>query len=385
MNKFQKMKSFFSPRDYSIVRVPLRTKMHRITIACVMSFILGLSQHHVAAHETKRTIGPVTAIVTLMPEKPVIGDTLQLTIEVTAEKNVEVLMPEFGSLLRQLQIVDFSPNERLSADGQSIFTQRYKLRSPSSGDHIVPPIFIEFIDRRPGEKEAPDGEDAYTLETDPINFKVASVVIEDATDELRPELLEPINRDLIDNDSNIPYLTYLAVAVGTLLFGAAATYLFKLYQRQAMLKSAYEIAKRKLDQLVEKKLPESGKVGEFYVGLTQIIRKYLENRFELRAPDLTTEEFLETVADSAELTNDHKKLLREFLRHADLVKFAGVEPSESDINESVAKATTFLDETSQNSPLMIDPEQANQQAKAAAAATTSKTSQPMTTGEVQNG
>lgn len=385
MNRFHGIKSIHACKYCLFASCIPQKKILRFAFTLTILFIAWVVQRPVTAHETKRTIGPVTAIVTLMPEKPVIGDTLQLTIEVTAEKNVEVLMPEFGEALRQLQIVDFSPNERLSADGQSIFTQRYKLRSPSSGDHFVPPILIEFVDRRPGEKEAPDGEDAYTLETDRINFKVSSVVIEDATDELRPALLEPINRDLIDDDSNIPYLTYLAVAVGTVLFGAAATYLFKLYQRQAMLKSAYEIAKRKLDQLVEKKLPESGKVGEFYVGLTQIIRKYLENRFELRAPDLTTEEFLETVADSAELTNDHKKLLREFLRHADLVKFAGVEPSESDINESVAKATTFLDETSQNSPLMIDPEQANQQAKAAPAATTSKTSQPMTTGEVQNG
>lgn len=368
----------------SEIRCEVSIHLNRCLACLFVALVFGLWQHEIAAHETKRTIGPVTAIVTLMPEKPVIGDTLQLTIEVTAKKDVEVLMPEFGEALRQLQIVDFSPKERLSAAGESIFTQSYKLRSPPSGEHFVPPILIEFIDRRPGEQESPDGEDAYTLETDRINFTVASVVVADAAAELRPPLLDAIDRTLVDDDSNFPIWTYLGVAVGTLLFGAAATYLFKLYQRQAMLKSAYEIAKRKLDRLVDKKLLESGRVGEFYVELTHVIRQYLENRFELRAPDLTTEEFLETVADSAELSSEHKKLLREFLRHADLVKFAGVEPSENDIQESVSKATTFLDETSQNSPLMFDPEQTSQQSKTPAA-TQSQYGKSMPRSEVRNG
>ncbi len=358
--------------------------MNRCLACLFITVVFGLWQQEIVAHETKRTIGPVTTIVTLMPEKPVIGDTLQLTIEVTAEKDVEVLMPEFGEALRQLQIIDFSPKERLSASGESIFTQSYKLRSPPSGEHFVPPILIEFIDRRPGEQESPDGEDAYTLETDRINFTVASVVVADAAAELRPPLLDTIDRSLVDDDLTFPIWTYLGVAVGTLLFGAAATYLFRLYQRKAMLKSAYEIAKRKLDRLVDKKLPEIGRVGEFYVELTRVIRQYLENRFELRAPDLTTEEFLETVADSAELSNDHKKLLREFLRHADLVKFAGVEPSENDINESVSKATTFLNETSQNSPLMFDPEQSSRRSEVPEA-THSPVSKSMANSEVRNG
>ena len=75
---------------------------------------------------------------------------------------------------------------------------------------------------------------------------------------------------------------------------------------------------------------------------------YLEDRFELRAPELTTEEFLETVQQAPDLSRDHQVLLREFLRQADLVKFAGMKPAEEDVNRSVTAAKRFLDETREN-------------------------------------
>jgi hypothetical protein len=45
-------------------------------------------------------------------------------------------------------------------------------------------------------------------------------------------------------------------------------------------------------------------------------------------------------------------LLREFLRQADLVKFAGVRPSAADIESSVLAAQRFLEETRENAPLI---------------------------------
>ncbi len=53
--------------------------------------------------------GPVTATVRLEPDQPLIGDPVQLTIEVIAEENVEVLMPEFGEALDRYTILDFVP------------------------------------------------------------------------------------------------------------------------------------------------------------------------------------------------------------------------------------------------------------------------------------
>ena len=72
-----------------------------------------------------------------------------------------------------------------------------------------------------------------------------------------------------------------------------------------------------------------------------------------RAEELTTEEFLSDVAESAVLSHAHKKLLNDFLKHADLVKFAGVKPSPNDIEETLNRASQFLDETKENAPMVL--------------------------------
>ncbi|MDG2469560.1 MAG: hypothetical protein P8M80_09800, partial [Pirellulaceae bacterium] len=58
---------------------------------------------------------------------------------------------------------------------------------------------------------------------------------------------------------------------------------------------------------------------------------------------------------SGELISSHKSLLKEFLKHADLVKFAGMLPSSEDIKGSLQAAALFLEETRENSPMMVVP------------------------------
>lgn len=107
---------------------------------------------------------------------------------------------------------------------------------------------------------------------------------------------------------------------------------------------------RRLTELVARSRNDPGQIDAFFVELSAIVRWYLENRFDLRAPELTTEEFLESMSWSPDLTDEHQAMLREFLRRADLVKFANFVPSEQDTEESVAAARRFLEETRQEEP-----------------------------------
>ena len=50
------------------------------------------------------------------------------------------------------------------------------------------------------------------------------------------------------------------------------------------------------------------------------------------------------------LSPEHQRLLRDFLRQADLVKFAGLRASENDIRVSTDLAVQFLEETRENAP-----------------------------------
>ena len=337
----------------------------RSGLVAVFLSVLASSEFAGAQDETaiekKATMGPVNVTVRLTPAQPVIGDSLTLDILVSAKNDVEVLMPEFGEALGRFQIIDFLPKESLDANGDTLLTQKYRLQSPPSGNHAVPPILIEFVDRRPGEKPAPDGLDAYELFTERINFSVESVLVDDATADLNPPMgrLDKVEAPAESLVSNWAYVGVFAAG----LLGVGLTFLAGYFDRRRVLKkTAYEIARRQLDRLLadKKYLAENSidqeVIHRFYFDLTSIIRKYLENRFSLRAPELTTEEFLFSLTDSAELSDEHKKLLDHFLKHADLVKFAGLEPSVRDIDQSVESATQFLEETRENSPLLEDPE-----------------------------
>ncbi|MCC9600465.1 hypothetical protein LOC67_07820 [Stieleria sp. JC731] len=283
--------------------------------------------------------------VTLEPKSPVIGDTIKLTIEVEAEKDVEVLMPDFGSALHRFAILDFAPRKTIGDQGRTFETQTYRLESPSSGPQVVPPILIEYIDRREGKQPSPEGLDAYEILTERVKFEVQSVLPSDTTAELKPPMgrLEP----QVASGENGSALWWIAGAFIAMVLGVAAIVFWAKSKKQERRRSAFEIAIARLEELLLSPRETEPQVDQFYVQLTAIIRQYIEDRFEMRAPELTTEEFLASISNSPDISSAHQGLLRDFLRHADLVKFAGAKPSTSETARSIEIAKRFLEETKQ--------------------------------------
>jgi hypothetical protein len=80
--------------------------------------------------------------------------------------------------------------------------------------------------------------------------------------------------------------------------------------------------------------------------VSDVVRVYLEERFELHAPDRTTEEFLDEVRYSPKLDQTQKDLLQNFLNRCDLVKFARYEPTQEELKELYDSALRLIDETS---------------------------------------
>lgn len=63
---------------------------------------------------------------------------------------------------------------------------------------------------------------------------------------------------------------------------------------------------------------------EYCFEVSKIIRRYIEERFHIHAPQLTTEEFLREMMEVREtMLGSHRALLGDFLEHCDLAKFGG--------------------------------------------------------------
>lgn len=78
--------------------------------------------------------------------------------------------------------------------------------------------------------------------------------------------------------------------------------------------------------------------------MSDLARRYVENRYAIRAPERTTEEFLREAQDNPALSG-HSGLLKSFLRHCDLVKFARLQPEPAEVSAAVEACRSFITRT----------------------------------------
>ncbi len=104
---------------------------------------------------------------------------------------------------------------------------------------------------------------------------------------------------------------------------------------------AHVRAKQKLDEA----LALIAQPKPFVIAVSDTARAYLEERFNFRAPERTTEEFLRELSGTDLLAKPQKESLGEFLQSCDLVKFAKYEPGEKELRELHGAALNLVEET----------------------------------------
>ncbi len=153
--------------------------------------------------------------------------------------------------------------------------------------------------------------------------------------------------------SEIPYsrawVTYVGIAGLCCLMAAGilAFYLFRTRRRAVpeVVRCPWDVAYQRLAALRARRLPEAGQFEVYYVDLTAILRYYLEDRFEIRAPEQTTPEFIEEAGKNRALSEDHRSLLTPFLRHCDRVKFAQHVPAAQEMERGIDLVERFVHDT----------------------------------------
>jgi Domain of unknown function (DUF4381) len=87
--------------------------------------------------------------------------------------------------------------------------------------------------------------------------------------------------------------------------------------------------------------PETAR--EFGIAASELIRDYIEKRFDVVATQRTTEEFLQALLQSSnEALARHRSLLAEFLHQCDFVKFAGASLAVTDMESLFQSARRFV-------------------------------------------
>lgn len=103
-------------------------------------------------------------------------------------------------------------------------------------------------------------------------------------------------------------------------------------------------------QRIDAALQLIGDPRAFCIAVSDAVRIYLEERFSLRAPERTTEEFLRDLQKTPVLSAQQKSSLATFLERCDLVKFARFEPPEAMLRELHESALQLVHETQYDPP-----------------------------------
>lgn len=247
-----------------------------------------------------------------------IGDQTTLRLSATYPEGVAVQMPILtDTVIRQLEVIEASTFDTATVNGQVTINQAYVVTSFDSGYYQIPqfPLAITM----------PDGS-FDTIYSNNLYFGVMTMPI----DTTQPNVIADIRAvegAPVTFKEVLPWLLYslLGIVIIALVYLLARKVggkepIFKA--KEAPKEPAHVIALRDLDVLKEQKLWQRGLTKEYYSALVDILRVYLDNRFNIQAMESTSEEILRAVGPCSEITREQKEELKQLLYRADFVKFA---------------------------------------------------------------
>jgi len=290
------------------------------------------------AKDKKSPDEPITVKASVDKTVAAIGDKIKYTILIEKDRDIEIEPETFAQNLGNFAIKDFG-SERSAFFNKEKISQWYILDTYVTGKTTIPKVTIKYKKKK--------DKDWSQIDTGEISVEVKSLLDKAGPNIQMRDIKGPVGLPLVINK----YLIMAALFFLVALIGLAG-YLLKKNKEEKIIpkRPAHEIAYEQLEALKAKDYIGQGLIKEYYTEVSGIIRHYLENRFSLRAPEMTTEEFLVSARNAAELISEHKNLLKEFLLCCDLVKFAKYAPSAEEVNSIFNSAKNFIDQTKENEP-----------------------------------
>ena len=275
--------------------------------------------------------GPVELIFTLQPDRVELNKDVMLQIAVTVPSEIDVQLPPLADRLTGFVLNGTFDHEPYSQEGKTLWTRNVRLTPVISDEYRIAPMSITYVDK----SKSPALHAWFA--TRPLVLESVAPTEGPAPDEITP-VFEPVW--IAPSPTSVVLWVFLLGVV--LLLFLLTIRLLKKVRRQIQLRrmSPRGRALAELAELLAKDLIARNLAKQFYIEFTMIVRNYIERQHSVRAPEQTTEEFLEAASRDPRFTEAVLEKLRAFLEAADLVKFARHLPG----NEAVANATDTAEE-----------------------------------------
>ena len=252
-----------------------------------------------------------------------IGQQINFTItnKVTSTK----IWPTYNEFLVEgIEIIKASKID--TTDG--VITQEFVITAWDSGSYFIPPIAF-----------------SENSKTEALLLNVQTIIL--AEDAGLKDIKQPIEEPIGWSDI-WPWL--LGILILSLLIFIVKKYILNKNKPSIIIKPKVIIpadisALKELNALEKAKIWQEGNVKEYHSQISEIIRRYTENRFQFIALELTTDEILQELKSI--LSDDQLNNLSTLLQRADLAKFAKSKPIDTENMESMVLAKGFVNATKQ--------------------------------------
>ena len=304
------------------------------SVACVCLFLL-LSVFSIQCIHAQTII---SATLTADSTHILIGDHLNVKLTIKHPASIKVPMPVVKDSVGNMEFISASKIDTVNEPTVQTLSQTYTISAFDSGRFHAGPVVIPY-------KNSAGAID--TLLSNIVTVDVNTLPV----DTMRP--FKPIKGPL-----NVPYtwqefIIYIIIAWLVLFLIIGGIFLYRWYAKKQEVASnarpvpkepAHIWARKELKKLEEEKLWQKDQVKLYYSRLTEILRLYLEYRFNWLALESTTGE-IEDAIDNYQMKEKAKESLLQILRTADLVKFAKLLPAPEANIKAMDLANKFIDFT----------------------------------------
>jgi hypothetical protein len=149
------------------------------------------------------------------------------------------------------------------------------------------------------------------------------------------DIAPPVDYSLVP-----PWLVFIVVFASLTLLGLIVWLVARSHKPMPHVKSPRERALEQLDRIqseLEKMQPY-----QFSISVSDVLRHYVSEQFNLPVTRQTSVEFLSALANFSQFSEEEKKLLEDFLSRCDLIKFARYEATVSDSRRLFEEAIRFV-------------------------------------------
>ncbi len=282
------------------------------------------------------------ANVDISAQQIFIGNQVKITLILNTNAADQVEWPAItDTLLKNVEVLELSKIDT-TFNKENIILKSYRqlitITSFDSGYYVIKP-FVFIVNSE-------------VVETETILLEVRNVPIENL-EQIR-DIKKPIEVQL----SWLDYVKmhYQKVLIGLIIL-LVIFVLYKFLTREkpdvVVVKKAkpkiapHIIALNKLYDLNGKQLWQNNKVKMYYTDLSEIVREYIENRFNVPALEQTTIEIISSIQHKSEINSEQKAALKDLLQLSDMVKFAKFKTLANENSKMYESALNFIEVTKQ--------------------------------------